>query len=111
MYLVWRGAGILTPLFTALGAIAGLMVWSMTHMAKTYEGGFIGLGIALVGGGGLWLMAQREYERSGNVHYDAQNDRPVVTGQTSGHFWFIPTRAWAVILGMGGVILAVVTTL
>ena len=93
---------MLVPVFAALGTFLGAVVWSVTGLGPDLRGVFAGLGLAIVGGAGVWFVAQREYERSGDVSYDAQNDRAVVTNQNSGHLYFVPTRAWAVILVIGG---------
>ena len=102
-----RGAGALAPLLGLAGPVAGLLTWSLVRAPHDWIGVFAGLGLSIVGGGGLWLAARREYERSGDVSYDAQNDRPVVTNQTAGHLYFIPVWIWVAVMVVGGVAWAI----
>ncbi len=109
-FIVWRGLGILVPLFTVAAFIAGVVLAGVLKAQfgfPEHVESAIGLGLAgLLAGGGLLLVATRIESKPGRVLIDAATNRQFTVKPSAGSFFFVPTRYWAYIVGLVGLVAA-----
>lgn len=107
MIIVWRGWGILVPVFVvaAFFVAAGVQAIIPGDSAAEKLSAFPITGI--VAGAACWLFQQRMEKRPKRVFIDEATGQKIAVGADAGSFFFIPTRFWAFILpGLSLVLLA-----
>jgi len=109
MIIIWRGWGILVPLFLVVGFAASAFLRGLAGGAAPAgtAQALLPLLTGVIAGGAIWFAARAIEARRGRVFIDKATGREIKVGANAGSFFFIPTRIWAFIaLGLG-VVLAV----
>jgi hypothetical protein len=97
-FLIWRGWGILVPVFLVLGFVIGVGFSSVVpgpHSPCTLPVSFAVTG--LVAAAGIWFTTRAIEARPGRVLIDKATGREFKVGANAGSLFFIPTRYWAFI--------------
>jgi len=110
-FLIWRGWGILVPVFVVLGFVVGVGFSSLVPGAHSPYAMPVSYAVAgLVAGVGIWFTARAIEARPGRVLVDKATGREFKVGANAGSLFFIPTRYWAfVALGLGLILSATAT--
>jgi len=106
MFIVWRGWGILVPLFLVVGIVVTGLVRSLFGAAPIGPAqALLPLLTGLVAGGAIWFAAKALEARPDRIFIDKATGREIKVGANAGSFFFIPTRYWAFIaLGLGALL-------
>lgn len=108
MLIIWRGWGILVPLFLIVGLVISAALRGLAGGAAAGPAqALMPLLTGVIAGGGIWFAARAIEARPGRIFIDKATGREIKVGANAGSFFFIPTRYWAFIaLGLG-VLLAI----
>ena len=107
-FLIWRGWGILVPVFVVLGFVVGVgfsTVVPGAHSPYTLPTTFAVTG--LVASVGIWFVARAIEKRPGRIMIDKATGKEFKIGVSAGSLFFIPTRYWAFIAAGLALVLAV----
>lgn len=88
--------GWAVPAFTFGSAFAGGVLGNATPLPAAIMHPLAAALAGLACAGGIVWAGFKNRESSGEVHYDPVTDKPVVTGENSGAYWFIPLFVWPV---------------
>jgi len=106
--IIWRGWGVLVPVFIVLGFVVGWGFSSVIpgpHTPYTLPVSFLVTGV--VAATGIWFTARAIEARPGRVLVDKATGREFKVGANAGSLFFIPTRYWTFIVAGLALILAV----
>ena len=99
MIIIWRGWGILVPVFAFLGFLIGTGISSQVVRGDKHMADAVMFAVGGVTAGvGIWLAASRLESRPGRVLIDKASGREFKVGASAGSLFFIPTRYWALIV-------------
>lgn len=106
--LIWKGHGILIPVFGVLGALVASVPYFMLA-AITQVGFLINMGPAVACFGaavGIWIYGAFIGKTTEQTLLDPQTGQPVIY-RRSHTFWFIPPLPWAILAALLGMFMAV----
>jgi len=107
MLIIWRGWGILVPVFVIVGMLAASFARQLFGAASASTAqALLPLLTGVIAGGGIWFAAKAIEARPGRVFIDKATGREIKVGANAGSFFFIPTRYWAYIAAGLGLLLA-----
>ena len=96
--VIWRGSGLMVVLI-ALGALMVAMA------AFSWAGGAaITAATGLIAAAGVWWFARRIERRAPRVLFDQVTGQRIYVMPDAGALYFIPTRYWAYVFAVIGVI-------
>lgn len=105
MIIVWRGWGILVPVFLIIAFVAATAIRNMIGGPTTAVTCLVFTLTDVAAGLAIWFAARALEARPGRVLVDKQTGREVKFGASAGSFFFIPTRYWAFLsVGLGLVV-------
>ena len=111
MLIIWRGWGILVPLFAFIAFVAAVAATNpVEHQFGLTQNVTTAASFAVAGvlaGLALFLTARKIESKKARVLVDPATNQRVVFRTSAGSFFFIPTRYWAFITPALGLAMAV----
>ena len=108
--IIWSGWGILVPVIVAVAFV--ICALALGGLLPEAYGAAVGVAVAgVVSGVALWFVARALDGREGRFMIDEKTGQRVELRKTAGSFFFIPTRFWAFIMPVAGLLLAGATLL
>lgn len=103
--IIWSGWGLLVPLYVIVAF--GLSIVGVTATgAPDPWGPAIGFTLTgLLAGAAIFFTARALDGREGRVLLDEKTGQRVLLKPTAGSFFFVPTRYWAFIVPVVGIVL------
>jgi hypothetical protein len=92
VFMAISRSGALAPVFAVLGVAASVLAAALFQVAPGAPSPIRGLAFVLVGAVGLFLADLKVRDGLGEVRYDAELDCPVVVGEGSHNFLWLPVR-------------------
>jgi hypothetical protein len=96
--VIWRGSGLMVVLI-----LLGAMTVSIAAFGWAGIPAEVGAG-GLIAAAGVWAFARRIERRAPRVLFDQATGERIVIKADAGALYFIPTRYWAYVFGVVGVL-------
>ena len=105
--LIWRGLGILVPVFVVIAfflsaAISGLL--EGTGLPASLRTAISLALMGLLAGSALFVVAAKVESKPARILVDPATNQQIKFRSSAGSFFFVPTRYWAWIVGLVGLI-------
>jgi membrane protein implicated in regulation of membrane protease activity len=104
MIIVWRGWGILVPVFVIAAFFVAAGVGALIPGNSPAEAAAMIPITGALAGVGIWLFQQQMDKRPKRAFVDEATGQRFEVGADAGSFFFIPTKFWAFIVPALGVI-------
>lgn len=102
--IIWSGWGILVPLYVVVAFGLSIVGVSAVGLAAPWEAA-VGFGVAgVLAGVAVFFTARALDAREGRVLLDEKTGQRVLLKPSAGSFFFVPTRFWAYIIPVVGVL-------
>lgn len=98
MIIVWRGWGILVPVFVIAAFFVAAGVGAIIPGNSPAESMAMIPITGIAAGAACWLFQQQMNKRPKRIFIDEATGEKIAVGADAGSFFFIPTRFWAFIL-------------
>jgi hypothetical protein len=111
MIIVWSGWGALVAVFVVVGFFVGIPLGGLISPDQN-----IGMGVAfitsgLLAGVGSFFLARKIESGESRAFIDEKTQQRIVVRKSAGSLFFVPTRYWAYVAPVLGILLAVVVML
>ncbi|NBW06767.1 MAG: hypothetical protein EBR82_01940 [Caulobacteraceae bacterium] len=108
MIIVWSGWGALVAVFVVVGFFIGVPIGGLITPDEN-----IGIGVAFITSGlltglGSFLLARKIESGESRAFIDEKTQERIVVRKSAGSLFFVPTRYWAYVAPVLGILLAVV---
>ncbi len=105
--IVWSGWGVLVAVFFAVGFFVGIPVSGMFGLESDAASGVTFIIAGLVAGLGSFLLARQLEKGEGRAYIDEATQQRIVVRPSAGSLFFIPTRYWAYVAPVVGILFGV----
>ena len=108
--LIWRGFGVLVPLYVVVAVFLSTMLDDLLKTQLALQDSVrLAVSFAMVGvlaGSALFVTAAKIESKPARILIDPTNNREIKFKSSAGSFFFVPTRYWAYIVGIIGLVAA-----
>lgn len=105
--IIWSGWGFLVAVFFVIGFAVGIPVGTMVSSDPDTAMGVSFVIGGLLAGLGSFLFARQIEKGEGRAFIDEATQQRIVVRKHAGSLFFIPTRIWAYVAPVLGIVLAV----
>jgi len=107
MILIWSGWGILVLVFFIVGGLIGIPLGSLFPQEGDIGVAVMAITGGLVAGLGSFFLARKIESGEARAFIDEQTGQRIVVRKSAGSLFFIPTRYWAYVAPVVGIVLGV----